>query len=505
MNYLPDDPNKKEAMRAGLLQFGAAMLGGRGNFGQHLGQGLSAGAQGYQGTIQQAQKDQLEAAQLKLLQGKEQRATNMQNMISSAFGGGGMEQPGGAATSGQPTPGAGMPPGGGVTPRAGQFPLSLNQVSQIKAMGGPDLSSEYKMANEGFKREQGATYDMPDGSRRSFAKLDNGQMQGDDGSIMSAPGYDDTMAATEGRKAGAIAQAKSKYELLPLGYVGEDGRPIGGTTGGYIGKVAPVRDLPKIGGTPPARAPMKTAGPAGFPVVTPAEQNKRDGTRLEILQQERARMTDPREIAIIDREINGTRGAAPVLQSAAQAKAQIGAVDKSLSAGTKLNDNWITSTLNPVQTEGKAAKSTLSQLQTIRNVDFNTGWGAPTMAKAAAVLGSLGVKDAEKYASQAQSFQQVAKERLMTTLQAQVGPQTEGDAQRAEATFMQLGNTPAANQLIADLAEAQANIAVKKAEYYSNALPFAQQKGDLTEIDRRWSKIAPSVWSDPKLSKYKAK
>jgi hypothetical protein len=368
-------------------------------------------------------------------------------------------------------------------------------------MGIGDLSPEYKMANEGFKREQGATYDMPDGSRRSFAKLDNGQMQGDDGSVMSAPGYDDTMAATEGRKAGAIAQAKSKYELLPLGYVGEDGRPIGGTTSGYIGKVAPVRDLPRVGGTPPARAPMKTAGPAGFPVVTPAEQKQRDGTRLEILEAERVKNGSSPEL---EREI-ARAGGRPVLQSAAQARAQIGAVDATLNAGKGLNDNWITSTLNPIQADGKAAKSTLTQLETVKNVNFKTGWGAETKAGAANILASLGVKDAAKYAGNSQVFQQVAMERNMTMLAAQAGPQTEGDSERAQKTFMMLKNTPDANQFIADLTGANAREAARKADYYSRALPLAKAGGDLTEIDRRWSGVARSIWSDPALAKYKAK
>jgi hypothetical protein len=64
LDYLPDDPDKKEAMRQGLLQFGAAMLGGHGNFGQMLGQGIGAGAQGYQGQLQAQQQRQLSNAQL---------------------------------------------------------------------------------------------------------------------------------------------------------------------------------------------------------------------------------------------------------------------------------------------------------------------------------------------------------------------------------------------------------------------------------------------------------
>lgn len=64
LNYLPDDPDKKEAARQGLLQFGAAMLGGHGNFGQMLGQGLSAGAQGYQGQLDSQRQGRLSQAQL---------------------------------------------------------------------------------------------------------------------------------------------------------------------------------------------------------------------------------------------------------------------------------------------------------------------------------------------------------------------------------------------------------------------------------------------------------
>jgi hypothetical protein len=64
LNFLPDDPNKKEAMRAGLLNLGAAMLSGRGNFGNMLGQGLGAGVQGYQGALAGQQQKQLSDAQL---------------------------------------------------------------------------------------------------------------------------------------------------------------------------------------------------------------------------------------------------------------------------------------------------------------------------------------------------------------------------------------------------------------------------------------------------------
>lgn len=63
--FLPDDPNKREAAREGLLQFGASLLGGRGNLGGVLGQGLLAGSQGYQQSLQNQQQAALHAEQQK--------------------------------------------------------------------------------------------------------------------------------------------------------------------------------------------------------------------------------------------------------------------------------------------------------------------------------------------------------------------------------------------------------------------------------------------------------
>lgn len=525
LNYLPDDPQKKEAMRAGLLSFGAAMLSGRGNFGSMAGQGLGAGLQGYQGSIQQSQKDAMEAAQLKLLQGKDARAQEQHEYMRTAFA-----EP--------PAPGPGQAPGPNATPDVpgptppsqrsaaalvggspdlarlpmksqamqspGSFPLNLNQVARLKAFGGPDLSSEYKMAHEGFKREQGATYEMPNGTRQTYAKLDNGQVQGDDGSITSAPGYNTTMAATEGAKAEAVERAKAGYDLLPLGYVDKDERPIGGTRGEYIVK---TRDLPRLspGGPPrPVVRPGAPVTPVNFPRVSPGEQEARDATRLEILQQERGKITNPADLAAIDREIAGA-GGRPVLQSASEGRAKVGAVETTLKAGQDLNSNWMKETLNPIQTEAKAARATLTQIETVRNIGLKTGWGTQAQASAASFLAALGVKDANRFAAKVETFQQVAMERNMTMLQAQSGPQTEGDSQRAQQTWMRVQNTPSANRFIADMTEATARLTMKKDAFYREALPIARVAGDLTEIDRRWSKIAPSVWADPALARYKAK
>lgn len=64
-NMLPQDPGQNTAARQGLLQFGAALLGGKGNFGSILGQGIAAGAGGYNSTLQAMQQKALLDAQTK--------------------------------------------------------------------------------------------------------------------------------------------------------------------------------------------------------------------------------------------------------------------------------------------------------------------------------------------------------------------------------------------------------------------------------------------------------
>lgn len=125
---LPTDPNQNSAARQGLLQFGAALLGGKGNFGSIMGQGLAAGAGGYNSALEGLQKKALLDAQAKhfSLQNDALQAEADQNKsIAEAAARRGAQAPG--ATSlvssvsaadpnalsdvpqASPAPGAGMP------------------------------------------------------------------------------------------------------------------------------------------------------------------------------------------------------------------------------------------------------------------------------------------------------------------------------------------------------------------------------------------------------------
>lgn len=218
-----------------------------------------------------------------------------------------------------------------------------------------------------------------------------------------------------------------------------------------------------------------------------------------------------------DMEKNGIKEARFVYGNPATGEvADKGVFGKSAGAGVEvqspsvtkategLNENWIKQSFNPAIEQGRAATSQIANLDALKNIDMKTGWSTEAKAAAANVLTGLGIapKNAELYATKAQQFQSVAMTKLWETLNNAKGPQTEGDANRAKATFAQLGNTPEANQFIVDFARAVANREKRRADFYNEALPVARQMGDLTAIDRSWSKIDGSIWNDPVLKRW---
>lgn len=134
-DWLPDDPNQKAAARAGLLNFGAALMGGQGNMGQILGNGLMAGTQGYSGAMQDQQKQALQAEQMrhygmenKKLQNELDEPTNLQGIVSGGSAGapsqGGARPLSALPRVGQPSD---LPAAPAATPMPAQAPASLFQ------------------------------------------------------------------------------------------------------------------------------------------------------------------------------------------------------------------------------------------------------------------------------------------------------------------------------------------------------------------------------------------
>lgn len=493
----------------GLLQAGLALMQSRPGegFGGALGRAGQAGIGGYMQSQRQAKEDEYDklrsgyiAAQTDGLKAKQAKDTQVMGLLAPLFGGGqqpGMPQGGAAQSMPVQMPGMeqgllsggamGEPQGGLLSsmqsPSAqqmpqipqqmpmqapqqqmpgmqqGGFPFTLPQVMAIHAAGGPDLLPAYKYATDGVKRDAGAYYVNPmTGQREYNPKLGEGMTLGANNQVSALPGYANSNAQIQGMQAGAVTAAQ---EGAKFPYVGPS--EAARQAAQYPYQVGAMREGAALD-------PMQVVGPNGDMVYA---------NRLGVAQG----------------GMPGGQGGMP-----GGMRAAINPVSQ--DAAKNINSDWITNSYRPTLESGKAASDLSNSLQAFRGVDLQTGWGTEVKAQAASILGALGVKDAEKYAGEAQKFQSVAMDRLLNNLKEQKGSQTEGDSTRAQKTFALLGNTPQANAFIADMAQAQANQQQRKAAFYEAALPLAQRDGDLTKVDREWRRVAGSIWNDPILAQY---
>jgi hypothetical protein len=175
-----------------------------------------------------------------------------------------------------------------------------------------------------------------------------------------------------------------------------------------------------------------------------------------------------------------------------------------------------------IQTAANAARKLRPSLQTIRqklDEGFKTGFFAPIKKEAAAFLTDIGVKDAEKYATDAQTFFATAQQRVLDKQLEQKGTQTTSDAQRMTQTFAQLGNTEQANRFLVDITEAQGNRDEKTQRFYDK---WWNEKGTYEGAENAWlfgtpeelkGKVSPelakmagrgsqSLFDDPLMKKY---
>jgi hypothetical protein len=134
---------------------------------------------------------------------------------------------------------------------------------------------------------------------------------------------------------------------------------------------------------------------------------------------------------------------------------------------------------------------------------FDTGFGTETVAAGAKVLGALGVKDAEKFATNSQSFLANANAAVLQKQLEQKGPQTEADAQRITATGAQLGNTKDANKFVLNVAKAQLQRDIDQRNFYAD---WRKARKTLDGAEDAWNAGpgSKSLFENPELKKYTA-
>ncbi len=360
-----------------------------------------------------------------------------------------------------------------MTPRRGGLAGATPEQLLMLKVAGIDATELAKQARTGDKIDAGAYY-LRNGQREYMADPTKGISLAD-GRVSLIPGSLEAQTALAGATKGAEAAATAAYD--PVQGIMPDGSQ------GIIGTRKSISE--RFGQT-----------------AAPRPQ------QLPLLDQVRAAMARNGDTAA-NFDIGGVRGSIGG-PSAAPAgggiKTGFSPQEKASAETVALgNQSFMKDRYAPALEAGDAASQTIAATQAARTALTNlgrSGWGTPVIAGAASVLGALGVPQAEKFASNAQMFQSAAMGRLWTTLNAAKGPQTEGDADRASKTFAKLENTPQANDFILDMTQATAERERLKAQYFREALPMAQQSGDLQEIERRWSRIAPSVFAMPTMKRW---
>jgi len=154
----------------------------------------------------------------------------------------------------------------------------------------------------------------------------------------------------------------------------------------------------------------------------------------------------------------------------------------------------------------KLAAKTLPSIEAnlnILNKGFDTGFGTETIGAAAKVLGALGVKDAEKFATDSQVFLSNATQAVLQKQLEQKGPQTESDAQRINQIGAELGKTKDANQFVLSIAKAQLKRDVEQRNFYDN---WWKKNDTYDGAENAWyaSEGGRSLFDRPELKQYAA-
>ena len=426
---------------AGLLDF----------FKSPEGQGLVSGISGYAATARRGTP--INNIGRGLLAGTagygaamdKQKELDKQQMMQSFFG---MGAPAGAQA------GAGVQQPMGAAQPAGLSGKSIDQIAAAKALMGIDVLEPWKVAQSGVPVSAG--YRVVNGQLQHLPNVDkNMNYDPVSGQAYAVPGTIEAEAARAGATTAATERAK-----LPYAVEQDRARQT----------LSANLDV------------MKVVGADGNEYYVPRGQVAGFG--------------------------GGVQGGGGVLNGGGQQQGQQGGYIASLNSVAQqsqqhLIKDFIDNTYRPVVSAGEAAQSHLGSIAALRNINMQTGWGTDAMAKGAEALASMGIKHAEKLATSAQQFNSVVYEKLMAEQKAQAGPQTEKDFKNIQQTWVKIGNTPQANAFILDLAEARANAAKRKAEFYGKAMSIADTHKDYLSVDAHWQKVQRSLFDDPVMQKWK--
>lgn len=176
------------------------------------------------------------------------------------------------------------------------------------------------------------------------------------------------------------------------------------------------------------------------------------------------------------------------------------------SARIESNKDFREKEYRPVQERAAAARkaNALIDMQERLKINDKTGWTTGAQGSAARLLAAMGVQDADKFAADYETFQNILEQQAWTKLEAQKGVQTEGDAERARNVFARINNRPQANAFIRDMHRAMHNREIAKSKFYNKNYDKAQDEGDIARLERMWAEEEDdmSIFNDPVMKKW---
>lgn len=157
-----------------------------------------------------------------------------------------------------------------------------------------------------------------------------------------------------------------------------------------------------------------------------------------------------------------------------------------------------------VSETARLAGRTLPALETqerILDSGFKTGFGTEAQKAGASVLAALGVPEAGKFATDAQTFLAATQQAVLQRQLEQKGAQTEADAARITQTGAQLGNTPDANKFIVSVAKTQLKRDIEQRNFYDK---WWKENKTYDGAEDAWltGQGGKSLFEDPALKKF---
>lgn len=228
--WLPEDQDKAAAMRQGLLQFGAAMLQGRGNFGNAFGGGLAAGAQGYGQTMADQSKQQLQGAQMKRWDLESQ---GMQAALDEPMNLARIMQGGGAAPAGE-APGPGKVAPLSALPTMGQqAPQQAPQAQTRQQIAEGYRAAGVRLRDAGRIREAQPYFKMADEAMPKFKEQKVATVNGkrvlvnvnDQGDTSQVDGYEPDLEKLNFQDNGGATLGLDPYTGKPVSTIANTASP----------------------------------------------------------------------------------------------------------------------------------------------------------------------------------------------------------------------------------------------------------------------------------------